>query len=223
MKAELEREKEVLKGLFRDFEHHQSIITKREHELNSQYNMLRQQMEEQHAFQSSTQKIVEDYSHTIQQLNQSIKSQKEIHEKEMKEVQGKCDGFEEKCHLLECELDDAKDLLRGHRQEIDSRDYLIGDLQEKVRRTQRQLSQLKMETLEARMGPPLKESGVTGAEFGNRYPSHRRTTSRRSASATYPTTKISDSKLSDNLQQKPQTLVSSKLAGIPHNYRSNIR
>src|SRR5271169_4982014 len=179
MKRELEREKEVLKGLFLDFEQQQAAVTKRERELSIQHSVLRQQMEEQYALQSSTAKIVEDYSQIIQELNQSIAEQRERYEREANAVQAKSDEFEDKMHGLEAELDEAKDLLRGNRQEIESRDYLIADLQEKVKRTQRQLTQLKMETLEARVGP-LKE-GVADGEFGNHF-KHRRTTSKRSAS-----------------------------------------
>jgi methyl-accepting chemotaxis protein len=213
MKRELEREKEVLKGLFLDFEQQQSAMTKRERELNIQHSVLRQQMEEQYALQSSTAKIVEDYSQIIQELNQSITEQRERYERELNAVQAKSDEFEDKMHALEAELDEAKDLLRGNRQEIESRDYLIADLQEKVKRTQRQLAQLKMETLEARVGPPLKE-GVADGEFGNHF-KHRRTTSKRSVSATYPSTSAFNTKQYENLQQNlPEALISPKPAGI---------
>ena len=200
MKRELEREKEVLQTLFGDFEQQQATVTKREKELNFQYSALRQQMEEQYALQSSTAKIVEDYSHTIQQLNESINTQRENYTREIEKVQGKADESERKALALLEELDDAKDLLRGHRQEIESKDFIIADLQEKVKRTQRQLAQLKIETLEARVGPPLKE-GVAIGETGNRF-AHRRTTSRRAVSATYPTTNIPETKFSETEPEK---------------------
>ena len=212
MKKELEREKDVLKGLFADFEQQQATMSRQERELNSQYTMLRQQMEEQYSLQSSTAKIVEDYSHKIQELNQTIDRQREASKRDLDEVQARADGFEEKMHALEAELDDAKDLLRANHQEIELRDFLIADLQEKIRRTQRQLSQLRMETLEARVGPNTQS---TEGESTNRF-AHRRTTSRRAVSATYPAASASDTKLSEIPQQKPHAaLISYKPTGGP--------
>jgi hypothetical protein len=114
-------------------------------------------------------------------------------------------------HALELELDDAKDILRANHQEIESRDFLIADLQEKIRRTQRQLSQLRMETLEARVGPNTQ---CAEGESANRFV-HRRTTSRRTVSATYAPTTASDTNFSENPQQKSSALISYKPAGSP--------
>lgn len=209
MKQELEREKDVLKGLFADFEQQQATMSRQERELNSQYTMLRQQMEEQYSLQSSTAKIVEDYSHKIQELNQTVDRQREASRRDLDEAQARADGFEQKMHALEAELDDAKDILRAHHQEIDSRDFLIADLQEKLRRTQRQLSQLRMETLEARVGPNTQ---CTEGENTNR-PGQRRTTSRRAVSATYAPTTVTDTKISESPQQKSNALISYRPTG----------
>jgi myosin heavy subunit len=215
MKRELEREKEVLKGLFADFEQQQAAIARREKELNSQYTALTRQMEEQHALQSSTAKILEDYQGTIQELNQTIKDQQGSYEKDINGAQARADRFEHDVHELENELDDVKDLLRGNVQEIESKEILINDLQEKLRRTQRQLSQLRMETLESRVGPNSHiTEGIVGGEVGNRF-AHRRTASRRTVSATYSTTNALDDRLSETLlkDQPPETAISQKPAG----------
>lgn len=190
MKRELEREKAVLRNLFADFEQQQLEISTREGELNKQYQALSQQMEEQYALQSSTAKIVEDYQDTIQSLNKVIVQDRESHTREVNELQIKCHGWEDKVHDLQGQLDEMRNLLRGHKGEIESRDIVLVDTQEKLRRTQRQLSQLRMETLESRVGPNssiLKETGEVGQRGWGGH-GHRRTTSRRSVSATYSTT-----------------------------------
>lgn len=192
MKRELEREKAVLRNLFADFEQQQLEISTRERELNKQYQALSQQMEEQYALQSSTAKIVEDYQDTIQSLNQVIVQDRERYTREVKELQIKCHGWGDKVHDLQGQLDEMRDLLRGHKGEIESRDIALAETQEKLRRTQRQLSQLRMETLESRVGPNgsiLKETGEVGQRGWGGH-GHRRTTStsRRSVSATYSTT-----------------------------------
>jgi hypothetical protein len=215
MKRELEREKDVLKGLFVDFERQQAAIARREKELNSQYTALTQQMEEQHALQSSTAKILEDYQCTIQELNQVLKAQQSSYEKDINGAQARADQFEHKVHELQHELDDAKDLLMESRQEIESKEILIIDLQEKLRRTQKQLSQLRMETLESRVGPNSHNAeGIAGGEVGNRF-THRRVASRRTVSATYSTTSALDDRLSETLlkDQPPEPAVSHKLTG----------
>jgi chromosome segregation ATPase len=194
MKRELEREKDVLKSLFGDFEHHQADMNHRERELNAQYNALAQQMKEQYDLQSSTANIVEDYHRAIQELNHSLKEQQERYERELDHANGKTEEMEERIRALEAELDDAKDMLRNHHQEIESRDFMIADCQEKLKRTQRQLAQLRMDTLESRVGPTTKEYG----DLGRQRSTHRRTTSRRSVSATSATsTNIFDSKPSE--------------------------
>jgi chromosome segregation ATPase len=185
MKAELEREKDVLKNHFADFEQQQSAMRERERELNTQYKMLSRQMEEQYALQSSTAKIVEDYQDTIQNLNQVIGEERERYAKDLDSVQARADGYEEKVHEVQAQLDEAKDMLRGNRQEIEERDYAVADYVEKLKKTQRQLAQLRMETLEKRVGPNATKDGM--GEMGQRFP-HRRTTSRRGVSATYATT-----------------------------------
>lgn len=189
MKRELEREKAVLRNLFADFEQQQLAISSREKELNKQYQALSQQMEEQYALQSSTAKIVEDYQDTIQSLNQVIVQDRESHAREINELQIKCHGWEDKVHDLQGQLDEMRDLSRGHKAEIESRDIVLAETQEKLRRTQRQLSQLRMETLETRVGPNnslVKETGEVGQRGWGGH-GHRRTTSRRSVSATYST------------------------------------
>ena len=192
MKRELEREKAVLRNLFADFEQQQLEISTRERELNKQYQALSQQMEEQYALQSSTAKIVEDYQDTIQSLNKVIVQDRESYTREVKELQIKCHGWEDKVHDLQGQLDEMRDLLKGHKGEIESRDIVLAETQEKLRRTQRQLSQLRMETLESRVGPNssiLKETGEVGQRGWGGH-GHRRTTStsRRTVSATYSTT-----------------------------------
>lgn len=215
MKRELEREKDVLKGLFADFEQQQAAIARREKELNSQYTALTRQMEEQHALQNSTAKILEDYQCTIQELHQTIKDQRGSYEKDINDAQARADRLEYKAHDLQNELDDVKDLLRGNVQEIESKETLIGDLQEKLRRTQRQLSQLRMETLESRVGPNSHNNdGVMGGDVGNRF-THRRTASRRTVSATYSTTSALDDRISETLlkDQPPEVAASQKPTG----------
>jgi len=195
MKRELEREKDVLKSLFGDFEHHQADMNRRERELNAQHNELTQQMKEQYELQSSTANIVEDYHRAIQELNHSLKEQQERYERELDLANGKNEEMEERIRALEAELDDAKDMLRNHHQEIESRDFMIAESQEKLKRTQRQLAQLRMDTLESRVGPATKEYGDLGE--GQRF-AHRRTTSRRTVSATSATsTNMIDSKPSE--------------------------
>jgi hypothetical protein len=227
MKRELEREKGVLSGLFGDFELQQASIAQRERELNAQYNALSQQMEEQYALQSSTAKIVDDYQQTIQQLNKAIGEERESYQRDLAQEQARADGYEDKVHKLQAELDEAKDLLRGNRQELEAKDYLIAETQEKLRKTQRQLSQLRMETLESRVGP---HSGVlkdgTGGEIGHRL-AHRRTTStsRRSVSATYNTTTASEfAKPSEILHEEhqPEPLIQFKTGTIFRSH-ANIR
>jgi chromosome segregation ATPase len=189
MKRELEREKSVLRSLFADFEQQQTAMRNRERELNTQYMALTQQMEEQYALQSSTAKIVEDYQDTIQSLNKVIVEERESYSRELNDMQVKCHGWEDKCHDLQGQLDEAKDLLRSNRQEIEAREFALTESQEKLQKTQRQLSQLRMETLESRVGP--NATVTKDAETGQRgWGHHRRTTSsRRSVSATtYSTT-----------------------------------
>lgn len=185
MKRELEREKSVLRQLFADFEQQQIAMTSRERELNKQYMALTQQMEEQYALQSSTAKIVEDYQDTIQSLNKVIVEERESYQRELKDLQGRCHGWEDKVHELQGHLDEAKDLLRVNRQEMEGREFALAESQEKLRKTQRQLSQLRMETLESRVGPNTNKDGETGQRGWG----HRTTmSSRRSVSATYSTT-----------------------------------
>jgi predicted nucleic acid-binding Zn-ribbon protein len=209
MKEELEREKEVLKGFFRDFEKREMDMKKRETEVNSQYLALRQQMEEQYALQSSTAKTVEDYHHTIQQLNQTIKQQRETFETDLNQVQVRVDKYEEKMHSLQDELDEARDVLRGNQGELEQRDYLIAETQEKLKRTQRHLSQLRMETLESRVGP-AKENGLENVSRVN----HGRFGSRRTASVAYAPT-ATDGKTFEALfsQHKAELLISLKSPG----------
>lgn len=187
MKRELEREKSVLRSLFADFEQQQIAMETRERELNHQYMALTHQMEEQYALQSSTAKIVEDYQQTIQSLNKVIVEERESYATELKDWQTKCHGWEDKVHELQEQVDEAKDLLRQNRQEMETREFALAESQEKLRKTQRQLSQLRMETLESRVGPNVTMTKDT--ESGQRgWGGHRRTTSRRSVSATYSTT-----------------------------------
>jgi len=213
MKRELEREKDVLKSLFGDFEHHQADMNLRERELNAQYNALAQQMKEQYDLQSSTANIVEDYHRAIQELNHSLKEQQERYEGELDHANGKTEEMEERVCDLQTDLDDAKDMLRNHHQEIESRDFMIADCQDKLKRTQRQLAQLRMDTLESRVGPTTKEYGDLGGQRFN----HRRTTSRRSVSATSATsTNMFDSKPSEppiREQPKLESLISFNSGG----------
>ena len=212
MKRELEREKDVLKTLFADFEHQQADMNRRERELNAQYTALKEQMREQYDLQSSTAHIVEDYQRAIQELNHSIKEQQERYESELDHANGRSEEMEERIRALEAELDDAKDILRNHHQEIETRDFTIAECQEKLKRTQRQLAQLRMDTLESRVGPTSKEYG----DLGQRFP-HRRTTSRRSVSATSASsTNMFDSKPSEppiREQPKLESLISLSSGG----------
>lgn len=214
MKRELEREKDVLKTLYGDFEHHQADMNRREKELNAQYNAVKQQMREQYDMQSTTANMLEDYQRTIQELNHSIKEQQEGYDRELDEAHGKAEEMEERVRALEADLDDAKDMLRNHHQEIELKDFTIAECQEKLKRTQRQLAQLRMDTLESRVGPTTKEYGDLGQKF-----THRRTTSRRTVSATSATsTNIFDSKPSALLireQPKLESLISLSSGGIP--------
>ena len=184
MKRELEREKGVLKNLFGDFEEQQAAIARRERELNAQYMALTQQIEEQYALQSSTAKIVEDYQDTIQGLNKKIAEDAEYHQQEMEHMQMRADGYEERVNELQGQLDEARDLLRGNSRELEEKDMGIVEMQEKLKKTQRQLSQLRMETLEARVGPHsgVVKDGTMGEGIRSR---QLRSTSRRSLSATY--------------------------------------
>jgi chromosome segregation ATPase len=192
MHRELEREKQVLKGLFEDFEHQQAEMARREQQLDKQYCQLKLQMEESHAFQSSTEQMMEDCSRRIQELNQVIRTNESRHQKEMNEMEHKVESYEEKWRSVQGELDEAKDQLRGQAQEIEGKNVLIYDGQEKIKRLQKQLAQLKMETLEARVAPASQTGVKEGSgEAGNRGWGHRRTTSRRTVSATYPTTTLS--------------------------------
>jgi hypothetical protein len=215
MKRELEHEKNVLHGLFGDFEQQQATVAQRERELNAQYHALSQQMEEQYALQSSTAKIVEDYQQAIQQLNKAIGEERESYQRDLAQEQARADGYEDKVHTLQTQLDEAKDLLRGNRQELEAKDYLIAETQEKLRKTQRQLSLLRMETLESRVGPhPGTLKDGNGGEIGHQF-AHRRTTStaRRTVSATYSTTTASEfAKPPETLleEQKPEPLISYK-------------
>jgi len=187
MKRELEREKQVLKGLFDDFEHQQAEMRRREQQLDTQYRQLKLQMQESHAFQSSTNQMLEDYARNIKELNEAIHTNESRHQKEMNEIQNKADTYEERWRTLEAELDEAKDLLRTNQVEIEAKNAQVFDGQERIKRLQKQLAQLKMETLEARIAPAQSGKEASG-ELGNRF-THRRTTSRRTVSATYQTSK----------------------------------
>jgi len=180
MKIELEREKEVLKGLFADFEQQQLDMAKRERELNAQYAALSSQMEEQYILQNSTAKMVDDFQKMIQGLNRTITEQKEGYEKEVGDLRSANEHYEERIHFLTRELDDTKDLLRESRRELEAKDLMINEGQEKVKRTQRQLSQLRMEMLESRVGANVQNTGEMSSRI-----THRRTNSRRTVSATY--------------------------------------
>src|SRR6202022_2812104 len=92
MKNELEREKEVLKNHFAEFEQQQQTIKDRELELNTQYIMLTRQMEEQYALQSSTAKTVEDYQDTIQNLNTRLGEERDTYQRDLEAVQMRADG-----------------------------------------------------------------------------------------------------------------------------------
>ena len=188
MKRELEREKQVLKGLFDDFEHQQAEMRQREQQLDTQYRQLKLQMQESHAFQSSTNQMLEDFARSIKELNESIRTNESRHQKEMNEIQNKADRYEEKWRTLEDELDEAKDLLRTNQADIEAKNAQIFDGQERIKRLQKQLAQLKMEALEARIAPAEPLGTEASGELGNRF-KHRRTTSRRTVSAIYPTTK----------------------------------
>lgn len=205
MKCELEHEKQVLKEHFADFEQQQVDIKRREEDLNAKYMALADEMKEQHALQSSTANIVEDYQHTIQQLNAALKEDREAHIREVSGLQTTIEGCENKIKELQRQVDDAADMFREHGQEIESRDMLLAESQEKLRKTQRQLSQLKMETLEARVGPSSQT--LSDMEWGTK-PGYRRLGSRRTVSSTsiapsVPETKPSETLLEDRRKIGP--------------------
>ena len=215
MKRELEREKSVLKQFWGDFEQQQASMAKRERELSAQYAALSQQMEEQYALQSSTAKIVEDYQETIQQLNRAINEQRDSFQRDLDEMQNKTNEYEKKVQYLQDELDEAKDMIRAGTKGIESRDHIITETQEKLKRTQRQLSQLKMETLESRVGPHSQnmKDGTTG-EPAIRM-THRHNTSRRSVSATYNTVNSTHwDKAVDNAPSNNDQVVAKMTEGI---------
>ena len=215
MKRELEREKSVLKQFWGDFEQQQASMVKRERELSVQYAALSQQMEEQYALQSSTAKIVEDYQETIQQLNRAINEQRDSFQRDLDEMQNKTKEYENKVQYLQDELDEAKDMIRAGTKEIELRDHIIIETQEKLKRTQRQLSQLKMETLESRVGPhsQILKDGTTG-EPAIRM-THRQNTSRRSVSATYNRVNSTDwDKAVDNAPSNNDKVVAKVTEGI---------
>jgi chromosome segregation ATPase len=188
MKKELDHEKSVLKQFWDDFEHQHASMEKREKELSTQYAALSQQMEEQYALQSSTAKIVEDYQETIQQLNKAIKEQRTSFQKDIDDLQSKVEGYENKVRGLQNQLDETRDVVRSQRQEIEARDHLVMETQEKLKRAQKQLHQIKMESLESRV-TAISEIKDGVGEFR---PGHRRNMSRRSASATYTSMNSTD-------------------------------
>jgi hypothetical protein len=132
---------------------------------------------------------MEDCSRRIQELNQVIRTNESRHQKEMNEMECKVESYEEKWRGVQTELDDAKDQLRGQAQEIEGKNVLIFEGQEKIKRLQKQLAQLKIDTLEARIAPASQTGGKDASgRTGNRGWGPRRTTPRRTVSATYPTT-----------------------------------
>jgi septal ring factor EnvC (AmiA/AmiB activator) len=175
MKQELEKEKALLKQFWAGFEQQQGKLREKEGELSLKYAALEQQMKEQYALQNSSAKIVEDYQVTIQQLNKAIGEQREGYESEISQVQREKADLERKVRGLVDQLDDAKDLLREQRAQVEEREVTIAEWQEKCKRAQRQLQQLKLETLEARVGPTMKE--------GESRALHKRSGGRRTASA----------------------------------------
>jgi len=184
MKKELDHEKLILKQFWDDFEQQHASMAKKEMELSRQYAALSQQMEEQYALQNSTAKIVDDYQETIQQLNKAINEQRNSFQKDLDDLQNKVEEYERKVRGLQNQLDETNDVVRSQRLEIESRDHLVMDTQEKLRRAQKQLHQLRMETLESRVAPTSQvKDGI-----GEIRPTHRQAMSRRSVSATYSTT-----------------------------------